>query len=39
MKLSDVKDKIDNYFNNITPEEVVKMFEDWGIELEDIEVK
>lgn len=32
MKLNDVKDKIDNYFNNISGEEIIKQFEDLGYE-------
>lgn len=35
MKLEDVQDKIDKYFEALTPEETIKLFESWGYELED----
>lgn len=34
MKLEDVQDKIDKYFEALTPEQTVKLFESWGYELE-----
>lgn len=36
MKLEDVKSKIDKYFDNIQPQEVVNKFQDWGYELGDL---
>jgi len=38
LKLLDVKDKIDTYFNNIIFEEVVRLFESWGVTLIDDKV-
>lgn len=35
MKLEDVKSKIDEYFNKVTPDEVVAKFQDWGCTLVD----
>ncbi len=39
MKLDDVKHIIDNYFEKVTPEEVVKTFEDMGCEFDSISDK
>ena len=36
MKLSDVKENIDKYFETVSPEEIVKVMEDAGFELEDV---
>ncbi|MCC6724996.1 MAG: hypothetical protein IT258_10835 [Saprospiraceae bacterium] len=37
MKLSDIKDKIDAYFDSVSPIEIVKRFEALGYEFEEIE--
>ena len=36
MKLEDVKDKIDAYFNSVSADEIVKQFETMGYEFEQI---
>jgi translation initiation factor RLI1 len=35
MKLEDVEEAINSYFENISPQEVVDKFIEWGYELED----
>jgi hypothetical protein len=37
MKLEDIKQQIDDYFDKITSEEIIKQFEELGYEFENIE--
>ena len=37
MKLDDVKEKIENYFDNVSSEEIIQICEEIGIELEEEE--
>lgn len=39
MKLTDVKHIIEKYFEEISPEDIVKIFEDMGVKFEDIKNK
>lgn len=37
MELIDIKSQIDNYFNKISHDEIIKIFEDMGCEFIDID--
>ncbi len=36
MKLKDVKPVIDRYFAETTPEDIIKIFEEMGVQFEDV---